>query len=103
MKVGLEMGGASDTGKCRRFCFGGEKSRLTPPNFNYTPRGLYSSNPPPRADPLAREKVKAEAGQTRPFVPISVPSSHPNLGDEAHSMACAIRVTLHETASNQNV
>ncbi len=32
----LGSGGASDTGMCQRFCFGGEKSRLTPPDFNYT-------------------------------------------------------------------
>ncbi len=31
------MGGAGDTKMCRRFCFGGEKSRLTPPNYYYTP------------------------------------------------------------------
>ncbi len=38
VKVGLAMGGASDTEMCRRFCFGGEKPRLTPPNSNYTPK-----------------------------------------------------------------
>lgn len=32
------MGGAGDTRMCRRFCIGGEKSRLTPPNFYYTPK-----------------------------------------------------------------
>ncbi len=38
VKVGLTVGGAGDTWMCRRFCIGGEKSRLTPPNFNYTPK-----------------------------------------------------------------
>jgi len=32
------VGGAGDTWMCRRFCIGGEKSRLTPPNFYYTPK-----------------------------------------------------------------
>ncbi len=38
VEVGLETGGASDTAMCQRFACGGEKSRLTPPNSNYTPK-----------------------------------------------------------------
>jgi len=34
------MGGVGDTGMCQRFCIGGEKSRLTPPNFHYTPKAF---------------------------------------------------------------
>ncbi len=97
------MGGAGDTKMCRRFCFGGEKSRLTPPNSNYTPTGLYSSNPPPRVDPLALEKVKAEAWSDKTFCPYLRSIFTPYLGDDAHSTACALAVKLHETASNQNV
>ena len=41
-EVGLETGGASDTAMCQRFACGGEKSRLTPPNSNYTPKVLAS-------------------------------------------------------------
>ncbi len=42
VEVGLETGGASDTAMCQRFACGGEKSRLTPPNSNYTPKVLAS-------------------------------------------------------------
>jgi len=52
VKVGLATGGANDTGMCQRFCIGGEKSRLTPPDCNYTPktstvRTLHRGTPSP--------------------------------------------------------